>query len=60
MTQRHRLGWRRRRRLLKKFKCGFEFSYDFSASKDASPIEHLKEQPLGVEKARYQIGNYRI
>jgi hypothetical protein len=43
MTQRHRLVWRSRRRLLKTFKCGFELSDDFTTSKNASPIEHLED-----------------
>jgi len=60
MTQRHRLGWRSRRRVLKTFKCGFELSDDFTTSKETSPIEHLEDQPLGVEKARYKIGENRI
>jgi hypothetical protein len=60
MTQRHRLSGRRRRTLLKKLERSFEFGDDFTASKDASPIEHLEDQPLGVEKAGYKIGKKRI
>ncbi|HSA80896.1 MAG TPA: hypothetical protein VLE23_08725 [Geminicoccaceae bacterium] len=60
MTQRHRLSGRRRRRLLKKLECSFEFGDDLTPREEASPIEHLEDQPLGIEKAGYKIGKNRI
>ena len=45
---------------LKNLKRGFELGDDLTTSHDAFPIEHLKDQPLSVEQAGYDIGKNRI
>lgn len=45
---------------MKKLKRRFELSDDLITRQNAAAIEHLEDQPMSVEQARYQIGKNRI